>query len=83
MAQRRIVYETLSVESASQDLGAVLNSAHVRPVGLCDDGTTEPTHIVISRDDYLALVTIRGKWLREMLQKPEIAEDLIGAKYSG
>ena len=79
MAQRRIVYETLSVESASKDLGAVLDSAHIRPVGLCNDGTTEPTHIVMSRDDYLALVDIRDKWLRDMLQKPEFAAGLTQA----
>lgn len=78
MTRRRIVYETLSVESAAEDLGAVLNSAIIRPVGLCDDGTSEPTHVVLSRDEYLGLVRIRDKWLREMLQQPEFAAELIG-----
>lgn len=79
MAQRRIVYETHSVESASKDLGAVLNSARMRPVGLCDGGTSEPTHVVMSREDYLALVGVRDKWLRGMMQDPEFAAELIGA----
>ncbi|GMN02096.1 hypothetical protein MTsPCn3_08260 [Erythrobacter sp. MTPC3] len=78
MTRRRIVYETLSVESAAEDLGAVLNSAIIRPVGLCDDGTSEPTHVVLSRDEYLGLVRIRDKWLREMLAQPEFAAELIG-----
>ena len=79
MAQRRIVYEMLSVESSSKDLGAVLDNAQVRPVGLCNNETTEPTHIVMSRDDNLALVGIRDKWLRDMLQKPEFAAGLTQA----
>ena len=55
-----------------------MSSAIVRPVGLCDDGTSKPTHFVLSRDEYLGLVRIRDKWLREMLQQPEFAAELIG-----
>lgn len=80
VTRRRIVYETLSVESASEDLAAVLDSARIRPVGLCNDGTSEPTHVVMCREDYLALVGIRDKWLRGMMQEPEFAAELVGAK---
>lgn len=80
VTRRRIVYQTFSVERASNDLRAVLNSADVRPVGLCDDSTSEPTHVVMSREEYLALVGVRDKWLRGMMQDPDFAAELIGAK---
>ncbi|MAY19003.1 MAG: hypothetical protein CL955_00090 [Erythrobacteraceae bacterium] len=80
VTSRRIVYETLSVESAAEDLGAVLNSAIVRPVGLCDDGTSEPTHVVLSREDYLALLGVRDKWLKEKLQQSDFLDEMIGPR---
>jgi hypothetical protein len=51
MTNKRIVYETIDCDNAVTDLNAVLESATIRPIGLCCDGLGEATHIVLSRDE--------------------------------